>query len=130
MIALSPANHNGYLRTDPGRTETGTGAPQLNVAPSPAILLYTLCPAGEPEGPETGIGAPQHNVAPSPAILLYTLCPAGDPGRTETGTGAPQLIVLSFLFYTLLSQWEFLPWETRVAFPKKNLLQQSRVTQP
>ena len=31
---------------------------------------------------------------------------------------------------TLLSQWELLLWEIRVAFPKESQLQQSRATQP
>ena len=34
------------------------------------------------------------------------------------------------ILYTLLSQWEFLPWETRVAFPKESQLQQSRARYP
>ena len=32
-------------------------------------------------------------------------------------------------WYTLLSQWEFFPWEIRVTFPKESQLQQSRATQ-
>ena len=32
--------------------------------------------------------------------------------------------------YTLLSLWEFLPWEIWVAFPEESQLQQSRATQP
>ena len=34
------------------------------------------------------------------------------------------------IVYTLLSQWEFLAWEIRVAFPKESQLQQSRAIQP
>ena len=34
------------------------------------------------------------------------------------------------LVYTLLSQWGFIPWKIRVAFPKESQLQQSRATQP
>ena len=33
-------------------------------------------------------------------------------------------------FYTLLSHWEFLPWEIQVDFPKKSQQQQSCATQP
>ena len=31
------------------------------------------------------------------------------------------------IFYILLSQWEFLTWEIRVAFPKENQLQQTLI---
>ena len=46
----------------------------------------------------------------------------------------PRLEILFFFFYTLLSQsvnhqWEFLPWEIWVAFPKESQLQQSHATQ-
>ena len=34
------------------------------------------------------------------------------------------------ILYALLSQWEFPPWEIRVALPKESQLQQSRATQP
>ena len=34
------------------------------------------------------------------------------------------------ILHTLLPQWEFLPWEIRVAFPKESQLQKSRATQP
>ena len=33
--------------------------------------------------------------------------------------------VLCILYTTLLSQWEFIPWEIRVAFPKESQLQQT-----
>ena len=32
--------------------------------------------------------------------------------------------------HTLLSQWEFIPWEIRITFPKDSQLQQIRATQP
>ena len=35
-----------------------------------------------------------------------------------------------FFFNTLLSQWDFVSWEIRVAFPKEFQLQQSGATQP
>ena len=53
-----------------------------------------------------------HNCA-VPTLVTFNLCGS----------------VFSCFFYTLLSQWEFFPWEILVAFPKECQLQQSRATQ-
>ena len=39
-------------------------------------------------------------------------------------------VIVFCIEYILLSQWEFIPWEIPVAFPKENQLQESRTTQP
>ena len=54
-----------------------------------------------------------------------------EPGQCGASQcGGWFLFFFSFSFYILLSQWEFLPWEIRVAFPKESQLRQSRATQP
>ena len=41
-----------------------------------------------------------------------------------------EFFALKKIICTLLSQWEFFPWEVRAAFPEKSQLQQSHATQP
>ena len=50
----------------------------------------------------------------------------GSPFSSKVVMNGPCLL---FFVYTLLSQYEFLPWEIRVDFPKESQLQQSRATQ-
>ena len=46
------------------------------------------------------------------------------------GGGAAVIMYWLCIMYALSFQWEFLPWEIRVAFLKEIQLQQSRATQP
>ena len=59
----------------------------------------------------------------SQSVCAYTR------SRKYAHVGLQFLFFLNIFLYTLLSQWEFLPWEIRVAFPKESQLQQSRATQ-
>ena len=69
-----------------------------------------------------------HAVLAVPFAYYFTLQPR--KGMQEMTVNHPKSSTTFFFFFTtVLSQWDFPPWEIRVAFPGKSQLRRSRNTQ-
>ena len=52
------------------------------------------------------------------------------PSALKTAYSASGFVTLCKCLFTLLPEWEFFPWNIRVAFPKESQLRQRRDTHP
>ena len=84
------------------------------------------------------VGAPPTTLQPALSIFVCSPQPSGS-WRTQalstlwcclpTSSSVYSLVFVVVGLNTLLSQWDFFPWEMWGAFPKESQLQQSRITQ-